>query len=140
MVIPRLYWALMAQQDNSADIRKLFAQQVLAHLRKGFGVPRSDYAESLSRMNLDVEDVYLDDRSSTPYIVILFRAASRPKCQFGFRMAAFDDELFGEMTPEEITGVRAWANIIFTNLEEIVVAKNLGLPTECSEQEITWIE
>jgi hypothetical protein len=89
-----------------------------------------------------VEDVRLDVSEHERTVTILFRDDARPRCLFGWRFSSNDEretdpDARRSWGPEQ---AEVWAGtIVLTNFEEQIVAEDLGLPSECDPEGITWV-
>lgn len=88
-----------------------------------------------------VEDVRLEVSEDERMLSVLFRDEARPGCLFGWRFPSndrseTDPEARRSWGPEQ---AEAWAGtIVLTNLEEEILAEDLGLPSECDTEGVTW--
>jgi len=97
-----------------------------------------------------VEDIWLDASRLVHMLEILFRDDARPRCLFGWRFPAteLDSDVWegvehpdpwekGLRGPEQ---AEIWAGTFaITNFEEQIEAADLGLPTDCDPDGITWV-
>lgn len=70
-----------------------------------------------------------------PRLEVVFAHAERPGCQFGFAFPALPDGDPGDpWEPEE------WGDVALANLRERLEAQNYGLPGECPDDGVVWLE
>jgi hypothetical protein len=83
-----------------------------------------------------IEDVRLEKPGTgESLVIILFRESSRPECLFGRRAPAVEPG-YGA---QGFHGPEVWAGLVWTHLEEDVMAVGYGLPDECDPGGVTWI-
>ncbi|MDQ3609219.1 MAG: hypothetical protein M3459_10005 [Actinomycetota bacterium] len=82
---------------------------------------------------ISLEEVYVDRSTRPPRLVATFRHDDRPGCLFGFAAEAWS-ETGDDFSPE------VWAGILAVNLGEAIEADDMGLPPECVDEGVTWLD
>ena len=86
-----------------------------------------------------MDSIKAEDRACAKVVVVVFRAAERPGCLFGFEMDAV--EPLDEENPDDnrrgFSDPREWAVVVLVNLDGVLCAGNPGLPKDCEQDGIT---
>ena len=112
------------------DAHSEFAAQVREQLAASLKA-----ADTAEWQRIRLQEVYPDRDAERPTAVVLFTDISRPGCVFGTRCST---DVVG-VHPDDSYSIHLAASICVTNIEEEVVAGDLGLPTDCAEGAITWL-
>lgn len=84
----------------------------------------------------EVIDVRLDGEHPDTALVLTFKHRDRPGCVFGFRMQL---SLTSAREDGVIDHPESAVNVIKANVDEEIEAADLGLPTDCSAGQVTWL-
>jgi hypothetical protein len=68
-------------------------------------------------------------------VVVLFKHDTRPHCQFGMRYPVWDDD-----DDERCRHAGFQVNTLVANLREWIDAVDLGLPLDCGNAEVAWLD
>jgi hypothetical protein len=109
--------------------------------------PQQHLTEELGRLRdegreIRVEEIRLEVSNQKRMLAGLFRDEASPECLFGWHFPSNDVE---EADPEarrswETEQAEVWAGtIVLTNLEEQILAEDLGLSSACEPEGVTWV-
>ncbi len=92
---------------------------------------------------IQVEEIHLNASEPHHMLEIFFRDDARPECLFGWRYPATDSE-----APDDLQAMTSWGPeqaefaaevFVITSFVEQIEAVDMGLPTECGPEAITWV-
>jgi hypothetical protein len=118
-----------------------YEQRVLAWVRQVLLVNDPQVGQGDRRVTID--DVRLEQKqASDQEVIILFREVRRPQCIFGFRAVAHEPtpQFMSDGRLGDVNDPEGWAAVIYANFRERIEALDMGLPEQCSEQGITWVD
>ncbi len=91
----------------------------------------NDLRDAVEREVQNIPADVLDVRVEDDEVVIEFTTNARPGCRFGFRWPAFGG--VDADTADTYAADARW------NLQEILEAEGLGLPSDCDPDVIAWL-
>jgi hypothetical protein len=93
---------------------------------------------------ITIEEVRIETNDADYDLVVLFREDARPECMLGRRWSNIwamelgdEKDLSVRISDEE--AVEGFVTLFIVNLDEEIEAVDLGLPSECDPDSVTWI-
>jgi hypothetical protein len=90
------------------------------------------------------EDTRIETNEDDYDLVVLFREDARPECLFGRRWSKIwamelEDQQGLSVEIDDEEAVEGFVTLFIVNLGEEIEATDLGLPSECDPDSVTWI-